>query len=229
MPSEPQSTLPAERDGPVDYFAVQRAARQLLVRGERPTVAGIRQEIGAGSATALTPLLGRFWQELGKDLAGETAVVTRLPASVARAAETLWAAALQESETRFAKSKVVREASTADRERRADIREHVIRLREQELERSLAERDAFIAEQSELLKNAYARAVKYEDTIAALERLVRREGARRRPPAPRVARAKRVVRTKKRATRRGSGKAEPVRKLSRMRSARRARSVARDR
>jgi hypothetical protein len=223
MPSEPQSTLPAERDGPVDYFAVQRAARQLLVRGERPTVAGIRQEIGAGSATTLTPLLGRFWQELGKDLGGETAVVTRLPASVARAAETLWAAALEESETRFAKSKVVREASAADRERRADIREHVILLREQELERSLAERDAFIAEQSELLKNAYAHAVKYEDTIAALERLVRREGSRRRPPSPKIARPKRDVRAKKKTARRAISKVARTRKPLRRPRMRRSR------
>jgi hypothetical protein len=206
MPSEPQSTWPAERDGPVDCFAVQRAACRLLVRGERPTVAGIRHEIGAGSATTLTPLLGRFWQELGKDLAGETAVVTRLPASVARAAETLWAAALEESEIRTVKSKVLREASAANRERRADIREHVVRLREQELERALAERDAFIAEQSELLKNAYARAVKYDETIQALERLVRREGSRRRSPAPKAARPENVVREKKKATRRGPGK-----------------------
>jgi hypothetical protein len=223
MPSEPQSTLPAERDGPVDYFAVQRAARQLLVRGERPTVAGIRHEIGAGSATTLTPLLGRFWQELGKDLAGETAVVTRLPASVAHAAETLWAAALQESEIRSVKSKILREAGAADRERRADIREHVIRLREQELERSLAERDAFIAEQSELLKSAYARAVKYEDTIAALERLVRREGSRRRPPSPKIARPKRDVRAKKKTARRATSKVARARKPLRRPRMRRSR------
>jgi hypothetical protein len=223
MRSQTPSAPPSDRDGPVDYFAVQRAARQLLVRGERPTVAGIRQEIGAGSATTLTSLLGRFWQELGKDLGGETAVVTRLPASVARAAETLWAAALQESETRFARSKVVREASAADRERRADIREHVIRLREQELERSLTERDAFIAEQSELLKNAYARAVKYEDTIAALERLVRREGSRRRPPSPKIARPKRDVRAKKKTARRATSKVARARKPLRRPRMRRSR------
>lgn len=50
------------RDKGVAALDVQRAADALLRRGQKPSVAAVREELGGGSPNTLAPLLEKYWE-----------------------------------------------------------------------------------------------------------------------------------------------------------------------
>lgn len=76
---------------------VKQAADELLITGERPTVANIRARIGRGSATTINSALTEWWQQLADRLASARARPD-VPAPVLDAADRLWTVALQHAD-----------------------------------------------------------------------------------------------------------------------------------
>jgi hypothetical protein len=89
------------REGAVGFFDVQRAADALLRQGRKPSVAGIREQLGGGSPNTITPLLARYWQKLGERLAEGPESLERVPEALARVTELLWRRALEEARERL--------------------------------------------------------------------------------------------------------------------------------
>ena len=89
------------REGAVGLLDVQRAADALLRQGRKPSVAGIREQLGGGSPNTITPLLGKYWQKLGGRLAEGPESLERVPEALARVTELLWRRALEEARERM--------------------------------------------------------------------------------------------------------------------------------
>jgi hypothetical protein len=86
------------REGATGFFDVQRSADALLRQGRKPSVAGIREQLGGGSPNTITPLLAKYWQKLGERLVEGPESLERVPDALARVTELLWRRALEESE-----------------------------------------------------------------------------------------------------------------------------------
>src|SRR5271155_2458203 len=82
------------RERGVTLLEVQRAADALLRQGIKPSVVGIRDQLGGGSPNTLTPMLARYWEALGKRLQAG-------PESLARVTELFWRRALEEARERL--------------------------------------------------------------------------------------------------------------------------------
>src|SRR5262249_22511046 len=89
------------REGAVGFFDVQRAADALLRQGRKPSVAGIREQLGGGSPNTITPFLAKYWQKLGERLAEGPESLERVPEALARVTELLWRRALEEARERL--------------------------------------------------------------------------------------------------------------------------------
>jgi len=89
------------REGAVGLFDVQRAADALLRQGRKPSVAGIREQLGGGSPNTITPLLAKYWQKLGERLGEGPGSLERVPEALARVTELLWRRALEEARERL--------------------------------------------------------------------------------------------------------------------------------
>lgn len=89
------------REGSAGFFDVQRAADVLLRLGRKPSVAGIREQLGGGSPNTITPLLAKYWQKLGERLVEGPQSLERVPEALARVTELLWRRALEEARERL--------------------------------------------------------------------------------------------------------------------------------
>jgi hypothetical protein len=56
----------------LQFEDVASAAVEILIRGERPTVTALRNQIGRGSPNTILPLLNAWYSELGQRLANDT-------------------------------------------------------------------------------------------------------------------------------------------------------------
>lgn len=124
---------------------VDRVADALLRSGERPTVEKIRQKLGTGSPNTINPLLDQWWQRLSQRLEAGPQALERLPEEVIHAAESLWLLCLDQARARahleLGGLKGAMDAKQGDQ----DLRAEVLRLREQELNERLADREKTIA------------------------------------------------------------------------------------
>jgi len=138
------------RERGVSALDVQRAADALLRRGQKPSVAAVREHLRGGSPNTVGPLLEQYWRGLGTRLAAGPEALERVPESLARMTEALWLRSLDEARERArvlhrtappaqhsmaALEQKVSELSAALAESRAQTSE-----RESELLRSLRER-----------------------------------------------------------------------------------------
>jgi len=89
------------REGAIGLLDVQRAADALLRQGRKPSVAAIREHLGGGSPNTITPLLAKYWEELGSRLGDGPESLERVPEALARVTELLWRRALEEARERL--------------------------------------------------------------------------------------------------------------------------------
>jgi hypothetical protein len=120
---------------------VERAADALLRAGERPTIEKVRGKLGTGSPNTINPLLDAWWKRLSARLDAGPAALHRLPESVAHAAEALWMQALDEGRRRAALEQHATTRALATDKQTLEVRSHVLRLRESELESRLRDRE----------------------------------------------------------------------------------------
>lgn len=102
------------REKGVTALDVQRAADALLRRGQKPSIAAVREELGGGSPNTLAPLLEKYWKGLGTRLPAGPESLERVPESLARMTEALWLRSLDEARERTKASLIG--ASTNQRE-----------------------------------------------------------------------------------------------------------------
>src|SRR5277367_3339517 len=79
----------------VTVLSVERAADSLLRQGVKPSVAGIRDQLGGGSPNTLTPMLARYWESLGKRLQAGPESLEHVPEALARVTELFWRRAVE--------------------------------------------------------------------------------------------------------------------------------------
>lgn len=89
------------REGVIGLLDVQRAADALLRQGRKPSVAAIREHLGGGSPNTITPLLAKYWENLGGRLGDGPDSLDRVPEGLARVTELLWRRALEEARARL--------------------------------------------------------------------------------------------------------------------------------
>lgn len=118
----------APRISQVDVF---RAADELLVQGDRPTIDRVRMRLGRGSPNTINDHLDAWWAKLGarlRDLPGQE--FPQLPERVAHSLQQLWNEALAGAHEALQGALAERERSLLQRE--ADLRQAAQQLAERE-------------------------------------------------------------------------------------------------
>jgi hypothetical protein len=135
-----------ERGANVSYADVERAALDILATGCRPSVETVREALGRGSPATIATCLKRFWRDLGIRAQGDPAALTRLPAEIVGAVDTIWQRSLALA------AQAAKKDDNAARERLEQIRiENEVRaqsfeMRERELETAARERARALAD-----------------------------------------------------------------------------------
>jgi hypothetical protein len=88
------------RERGVSAIDVQHAADALLRRGQKPSVAAVREHLGGGSPNTVGPLLEQYWRGLGARISAGPEALERVPESLARMTEALWLRSLDEARER---------------------------------------------------------------------------------------------------------------------------------
>lgn len=88
------------RERGVSAHDVQRAADALLRRGQKPSIATVREQLGGGSPNTLAPLLEQYWKALGSRVTAGPDALERVPESLARMTEALWLRSIDEARQR---------------------------------------------------------------------------------------------------------------------------------
>ena len=79
----------------MSYEEIERAARALMVDGERPTVQAVLKRLGRGSPNHIAVSMQKFWKNQTAMNAGDPIALTRLPPELADAAVAQWERALR--------------------------------------------------------------------------------------------------------------------------------------
>jgi hypothetical protein len=79
----------------VSYEEIERTARNLMAKGERPTVDGVRAALGRGSPNHIATCMRQFWKNQAAVTTGNPLALTHLPPELADAAVEQWEKALR--------------------------------------------------------------------------------------------------------------------------------------
>jgi len=110
---------------------VFKAADQLLIEGNRPTIDRVRMRLGRGSPNTINDHLDAWWTKLGarlRDLPGRE--FPQLPERVAQGLQHLWNEALEGAHETLQGTLIEREQALTHRER--DLESHARQLSERE-------------------------------------------------------------------------------------------------
>ncbi len=144
-PSPPYGTT-RDRKANVSYGDVEGTAFDALARGQRPSVAIVRQLLGRGSPATIATCLKRFWITLGTRAEGNPAALARMPSEIAELADGMWQRAL------ILAGQAAKHDDNAARERLEQIRiENELRaqsfaIREKEYETATRARERALAD-----------------------------------------------------------------------------------
>src|SRR5579864_258998 len=83
-----------QRGPTVSYEEIERTARDLMAKGERPTVDGVRAALGRGSPNHIAECMRQFWKNQAAISTGNPLALTHLPPELADAALAQWQKAL---------------------------------------------------------------------------------------------------------------------------------------
>lgn len=161
---------------------VHAAADALLRDGERPTIERVRLKLGRGSPNTITGFLNSWFAGLGERLAGTSDAA--VPEPVARLAQDLWRAALDEARQQ-AQARHTEQADrlAAERERLAAIERDLeqgrsrLQAREADLELGLqALREQLVAAQDAAYSAAARLQAEQQDLASARHALTQARG-----------------------------------------------------
>jgi hypothetical protein len=140
-----------ERGANLSYADIERAALEILAGERRPSVGTVRERLGRGSAATIATGLKRFWKDLGIRAQNDPAALTRLPAEIIEAVETLWQRALALA------AQTAKNDHNAARERleririENEVRSQSFEMRERAYETAARERERALADSREHL------------------------------------------------------------------------------
>src|ERR1019366_4847055 len=83
-----------QRGPMVSYEEIERTARDLMAKGERPSVDGVRAALGRGSPNHIAKSMRQFWKNQAAVTTGNPLALTHLPPKLADAAVAQWEKAL---------------------------------------------------------------------------------------------------------------------------------------
>ncbi len=135
-----------ERGPAVSYGEIERAARALMIKGERPTVDAVRKAIGRGSPNHITESMQRFWEDQAALNAGDPVALTRLPPELADAAVAQWEQALRLAQQTAKVEDSAARAHLEQLRRDTDLRARSIELREKEWDIAARVRERALAD-----------------------------------------------------------------------------------
>jgi hypothetical protein len=123
-----------ERGATVSYSEVERAARDVMTAGERPTVKAVLRALGRGSPNHITSCMQRFWKDQSALNTGDPVALTRVPPELAESARALWEQALRLSQQTAHHDDNAARARLDELRRETDARARSQELREKEWE-----------------------------------------------------------------------------------------------
>ena len=129
MSEPPIYGVTRERGPTVSYGEIERAARALMAKGERPTVESVRKALGRGSPNHLTEAMQRFWKDQAALNAGDPVALTRLPPELADAAVAQWEQALRLAQQTARQEDSAARVELRELRRDTDVRVHSLELR----------------------------------------------------------------------------------------------------
>jgi len=162
---EPSIPRRAPRISQADVF---RAADELLVQGDRPTIDRVRMRLGRGSPNTINDHLDAWWTKLGarlRDLPGQE--FPQLPERVAQNLQRLWNEALESAHEVLQGTLLEREQAIAQREQALQSQNQQLTEREHAGAVRAAALEEGLALAREQLSAANRRAERLEATVQA--------------------------------------------------------------
>lgn len=149
MSEPPIYGVTRERGPTLSYGEIERAARALMAKGERPTVDSVRKALGRGSPNHLTESMQRFWKDQAALNAGDPVALTRLPPELADAAVAQWEQALRLAQQTARQEDSAARAELRELRRDTDARVHSLELKEKEWDLAARVRERALADARE--------------------------------------------------------------------------------
>lgn len=135
MDENERNVAPFVRRSPrISQGDVFRAADELLVEGNRPTIDRVRMRLGRGSPNTINDHLDAWWARLGsrlRDLPGNE--FPQVPERVGQALQHLWNEALEGAHEALRDTLAERERTLAERDQALEARSQELAQREQAL------------------------------------------------------------------------------------------------
>jgi len=138
-----------ERGPTVSYDEIERAARALMLDGERPTVQAVLKRLGRGSPNHVTESMQKFWRNQAALNTGDPIALTRLPPELADAAVAQWEQALRLAQQTAKVEDSAARAHLEQLRRDTDIRARSVELREKEWDIAARVRERALADARE--------------------------------------------------------------------------------
>ena len=138
-----------DRGPTVSYEEIERAARALMLDGERPTVQAVRTRLGRGSPNHIAISLQKFWKNQAALNACDPIALTRLPPELADAAVAQWEQALRLAQQTAKVEDSAARAHLEQLRRDTDVRARSVELREKEWDIAARVRERALADARE--------------------------------------------------------------------------------
>jgi hypothetical protein len=134
------------RGATVSYAEIERAARDLMANGGRPTVEGVHQALGRGSPNHISVEMQKFWKNQSALNGGDPLALTRLPPELADAAVAQWEQALGLAQQNATYEDSAARAHIEQLHRDTDARARSVELREREWDMAARVRERALAD-----------------------------------------------------------------------------------
>jgi hypothetical protein len=118
------------RGATVSYGEIERAARDIMAAGGRPTVEGVYKALGRGSPNHISVEMQKFWRNQSALNGGDPLALTRLPPELADAAVAQWEQALRLAHQNATHDDNAARAHLEQLRRDTAARAHSVELRE---------------------------------------------------------------------------------------------------
>jgi hypothetical protein len=140
------------RGATVSYGEIERAARDIMANGGRPTVEGVYKALGRGSPNHISVEMQKFWKNQSALNGGDPLALTRLPPELADAAVAQWEQALRLAHQNAAYDENAARAHLEQLRRDTDTRAHSVELREKEWDMAARVRERALADTRDQVK-----------------------------------------------------------------------------
>jgi chromosome segregation ATPase len=138
-----------ERGASLSYEEIERTARALMVKGERPTVDGVRKALDRGSPNHIATCMQKFWKNQAALNTGDPIALTRLPPELADAAVAQWEKALLLAQQTAKHDDNAARAHLEQLRHDTELRAHSFDLREKEWDLAARVRERALADARE--------------------------------------------------------------------------------